>query len=229
MEAHRKKTTSQAHPDSWAFPAPSGPLGGQARAWQGAESSLTRRSLCLILQSADSTPRTSAGWKVWRFLSPAHCLGLSMPTCEGSVLLGDTLGGVPGDSGAARWGVRGSSQHPPQASPGCSSCTINFRSHEASLRLLRAPQLTSTTGIFRVESLPLSAEGGHWQGEAALWRGPSVQMPLSGTQFPHCPGGMALEDVLGPPGPSGPGLEGIMGREPSWPVSWLRHPSHPWP
>lgn len=33
---------------------------------------------------------------------------------------------------------------------------------------------------------------------------PSVQTPPSGTQFPRCPAGMALEAVLGPPGSSGP-------------------------
>lgn len=113
----RKKTTSQAHPDSWPFPAPSRPLAGQAGAWQGAES-CSPALPCFVLQRADSTPQTSAGWKVRTFLSPAQCLGLSVPACEGGVLWGDTLGGVPGGSGAARRDVPGSSQHPPQASPG---------------------------------------------------------------------------------------------------------------
>lgn len=56
---------------------------------------------------------------------------------------------------------------------GCANFKINFRSDEASLRHLRAPQLTSYAGIFRVESLPLSGEGGHWRGEACPGEGPT--------------------------------------------------------
>lgn len=52
---------------------------------------LTRPTGALVLQSADTAPQTSAGWKVGRLLSsPAHCLGLSVPICSGGVL-GETF------------------------------------------------------------------------------------------------------------------------------------------
>lgn len=54
----------------------------------------------------------------------------------------------------------------------CANFKINFRSDEASLR--RAPWLTSYAGIFRAEFLPLSGEGGHWQGEACPVEKPQV-------------------------------------------------------
>lgn len=56
---------------------------------------------------------------------------------------------------------------------GYTSSRITFRREEASLRLLRAPQLTSYTGIYRAQSLALSGEqSGTGEGKPALWRGP---------------------------------------------------------
>lgn len=87
---------------------------------------------------------------------------------------------------------------------GYTSSRITFRREEASWRLLRAPQLTSYTGIYRAESLALSGEGAVLVRESLpCGEAPRVQMPRQ-TLTHSCPSprpaGVGLEDVLGPPG-----------------------------
>ena len=114
----------QVLPASWAFPAPNGP--STLRGWSGPSHTmwrgrsrgrripLTRPACALVLQSADSAPHTSAGWKVRKLLSfPAHSLGLSVPICLGGGLSEDIRGGFGRGSGAARRGLSGGLQHTP--------------------------------------------------------------------------------------------------------------------
>lgn len=68
---------------------------------------------------------------------------------------------------------------------------------------------------------------GTGEGEPALGRGPT---PAHGPLWDSFQAvlWLGLEGVIGFPGCCGLDLEGVMAREPSWPASWQRHPSHSW-
>lgn len=68
---------------------------------------------------------------------------------------------------------------------------------------------------------------GTGEGEPALGRGPT---PAHGPLWDSFQAvlWLGLEGVIGFPGSCGLDLEGVMAREPSWPASWQRHPSHSW-
>lgn len=114
-----------SQPPGPSLPPPAPPPSEDVRAWhtmwlggsRGRRIPLPLPTCALVLQSADSAPQTSAGWKVRKLPSlPAHSLGLSVPICLGGVLSGDIRGGFGRGSGVARRGLSGGLQHLPQAS-----------------------------------------------------------------------------------------------------------------
>lgn len=97
-----------------------------------------------------------------------------MEGTESPLLLTAWASVYPSVNGACSWDTfwegleealglpEGNLQYPPRLLTGCVSSKINFRRDESSLRLLRAPQLSSHAGIYRAESLPFSGKGGPW-------------------------------------------------------------------
>lgn len=114
--------------------------------------------LCLVLQRLTpfSGPRQDGRYGG---PSPAHCLASVCPSVKGLCFRETLREGVEEALGLPD-GLPGSSGTFLRPLLGCASCKIDYRSDEASLRFLRAPQLTSHAGTFRAEAL--YGEGGDW-------------------------------------------------------------------
>lgn len=167
------------------------------------------------------------------------CCLLPGPQCAHllrGVLSEDVLGRAGGGSGAAGGARLGASSILLRHFTGSASSKINFRSEEASLRLLRAHGSPPTLVFIELNPCLFLERVGAGKGRLALGRGPrcangkpnkdeASSSPSVGLSFSIVRRGWVLRlfwALLACRG-LGPGGRQAASREPGWPASWQYH------